>query len=143
MAAAKHKAKKKKPKKRARRRPVFFVSPEWQRAGEDIAAAFAAQEIRASFGPFGEAAPELTNKTLKRAVEQNQFVCGVIRDDLPEAMQMFDASHPPCQPHPDCYRFALLDVAAHNMFEAGIYKNPTIAFRMMRSVVDRYMKGRS
>lgn len=135
--------KKKPPRVRRRKRPTLFVSPEWRRACEDVVAAFAAQEIRAFLHPFGAAGDKLSERAMKRAMEEAVHVQRAVTSDLEEAMHDFDAKHPPCPRGPRCMHYALLDVAAHNAFEDGRVENPTVSFRLMRAVVDRYMNRRS
>lgn len=128
---------------RRRRRPDPFISPEWQRACDDVTAAFAAQEVKAYVTPFGGAPAKSTSVVVKRAAARAEATRLAVIEDLPEAMREYDAAHPPCQPGPYCMHDALLDVAAHNAFEDGHFRNPIVAFRVLRGILQKYIRSRS
>ena len=134
---------KKRARKRTKPKREVWLDPEWTRARDEVAAAFAAQEIKDTFLPYGAAGKRIATGMVKAAEKRLQFVLKAINRDLPEAQAEFDADHPPCRPGPRCRHHALLEVAAQNAFEAGHARNPTVAFRMMQVVLDKYLRSRS
>ena len=121
-----------------------FISPEWQQACDEIAAAKAWEVVAEKFSPFGQAGPRIASAALKGGQGVTRRWRRAVMAFLPEAIDHFDASHPPCPVRSvECRRLALLEEMACWAYEQDIVPNPTIEFRRMRVMVDRYLKSRS
>jgi hypothetical protein len=139
--------KKKSAKKSAKKRHVaprvrLFVSPEWQHACEEIISAYGAEELNATISTFG--APEITRAVTRDVIEVTALVRQAIKCHLPEAMALYDSEHPPCPRRAaSCMRGAILQVLAFDRFNSGDAPNPSVEYRLMNSVVARYLKSLS
>jgi len=123
-----------------RQRRALFVPPEWVRACNQIAAAFASEEVRETVSPFSAFGPKTLSETAKRCLRSADIAHQALVSELPRAMNEFAASHPPCRETPLCIHVALIETLVENAFEAGQIQNPTVEFRKMWTVFDRYMK---
>ncbi len=117
----------------------------WAKACEDVVAATASDLVRSELRPVGEViAPHLVRKIERAVAEQVRVTRHFVRRDVRAAIETHERYPlPPGYDPKLSAHYALLNVAAYRAWQEGQVPDATVAFALMRAVLERYMQGRS